>query len=101
MDPVLSGFDWDKGNLEKCQKHGVLIAEIEALFARPLAIRPDDAHSLTEQRFLAVGKGRAGRPVFLVFTLRERSGRVYVRPIAARYMHKREIKRYEKENPGL
>jgi len=101
MDLVLSGFDWDTGNLEKCRKHGVSIAGIEALFARPLAVRADDAHSLAEQRFIAVGRGRAGRPIFLVFTLRKRGGHTYVRPIAARYMHKKEIRRYEKENPGL
>jgi uncharacterized DUF497 family protein len=101
MDAALSGFDWDRGNREKCQKHGVSIAEIEALFAQPLAVRPDDAHSGSEQRFLAVGRGAGGRAIFLVFTLRRRGGRTYVRPITARYMHKREFQRYEKENPGL
>ena len=29
----VQGFDWDGGNRAKCQKHGVSIAEIEALFA--------------------------------------------------------------------
>jgi hypothetical protein len=33
-----SGFDWDSGNLEKCQKHGVSADIIEALFDRPVAI---------------------------------------------------------------
>lgn len=98
---VISGFDWDEANLTKCRKHGVSTAETEAMFARPVAIRPDDAHSLAEQRFLAVGKGGAGRWIFLVFTLRKRGGRTYVRPVTARYMHKKEIRRYEKENPGL
>ena len=26
------GFDWDDGNRDKCQKHGVSIGEIERLF---------------------------------------------------------------------
>ena len=101
MRVAISGFDWDEGNRAKCQKHGVSTAEIEALFARPLAIRPDDAHSIVERRFLAVGKGKAGRSIFLAFTLRERDGRIYVRPITARYMHKKEVRRYEKENPEI
>lgn len=101
MDDALSGFDWDERNRQKCRKHGVSIAEIEALFVRPLAIRRDDAHSATERRFTAIGKGMAGRTIFLVFTLRKREGRSTIRPISARYMHKKEIRRYEKENPGL
>lgn len=28
----IAGFNWDNGNSEKCQKHGVSIEEIEALF---------------------------------------------------------------------
>ena len=30
------GFDWDRGNRAKCQKHGLSIALIESLFAGPL-----------------------------------------------------------------
>jgi uncharacterized DUF497 family protein len=33
MADVPDGFDCDDGNREKCQKHGVAIAEIEAFFA--------------------------------------------------------------------
>ncbi len=35
------GFDWDSGNRDKCQKHGVSIAEIEGLFAKPVLVLPD------------------------------------------------------------
>jgi len=31
MLPV-AGFDWDDGNHDKCQRHGVSIVEIETLF---------------------------------------------------------------------
>jgi hypothetical protein len=99
--PALSGFDWDDGNRGKCLKHGVSVAEVEALFTRPLAIRPDARHSGAEQRLLAIGKGKAGRGIFLVFTLRVRDGKTFVRPISARYMHKKEIEHYEKENPAV
>ena len=101
MAEGLFGFDWDAGNRAKCQKHGVSIAEIESLFTRPLAIRPDRAHSRTEQRVIAVGGGKAGRMIFLAFTFRERGGKTYIRPISARYMHKHELEAYEKENPDL
>jgi uncharacterized DUF497 family protein len=34
--------------------------------------------------------------VFVVFTIRMRNGREVVRPLSARYMHRREIERYER-----
>ena len=36
-----------------------------------------------------------------VFTLRRTGDELLVRPISARYMHKKEIDAYEKENPDL
>ena len=101
MDIVVAGFDWDAGNREKCRKHGVSRAEIEALFAGPLAIRQGEIHSATESRFIAVGRNAVGRWIFLVFTYRRRGGKTYIRPIGARYMHRKEVSHYEKENPEL
>jgi len=43
----------------------------------------------------------AGRHVFLVFTVREKKGKRYIRPVSARYMHRKEMKAYEKENPDV
>jgi len=37
--------------------------------------------------------------MFVAFTFRERLGRRLIRAISARYMHKKEIAAYEKENP--
>jgi hypothetical protein len=96
----IDGFDWDAGNREKCRKHGVLAA-IEALFTRRIALLPDHRHSDTEARYRAIGWDDDRRAVFVVFTMRRRGGRTLLRPISARYMHKKEIERYEKENPGL
>ena len=95
------GFDWDDGNRAKCQEYGVSPAEIEGLFDRPLLIIPDEAHSRNERRLRAIGKTARGRSVFLVFTIRARSGKRLVRPITARFMHKKEVMSYEKENPDL
>jgi uncharacterized DUF497 family protein len=94
------GFDWDRGNRAKCQKHGLSVALIESLFAQPLAIIPSAADSQEERRFCAVGQTGNGRRVFLVFTLRRKGDEQLIRPISARYMHKKEIESYEKENPG-
>ena len=95
------GFDWDRGNSAKCQKHGLSIALIENLFARPLAIIPSADDSREEHRFCAVGQTGNSRRVFLVFTLWDKDDKQLIRPISARYMHKKEIESYEEENPGV
>jgi len=95
------GFDWDMGNRAKCEKHGLSVSAVESLFSRPLAILPDTAHSEDERRFRAIGRADNGRGVFIVFTLRRRGEEVLIRPISARYMHKKEIEAYEEENPDL
>jgi uncharacterized protein len=92
-----NGFEWDHGNSAKCQKHGVSIEEIESAFQATMSVFPDPAHSQQEERFYAIGVANTGRHVFIVFTLRERSGEIFIRPISARYMHQKEIDHYEKE----
>ena len=85
-----SGFDWDRGNLEKCQKHGISAKLIESVFDRPVAILPDKTHSRTEQRLRAIGKTAEGRAIFLVFTLRRRATiSSYVRSARVTCMTKR------------
>ena len=93
----VAGFDWDLGNRAKCAKHGVTVAEIEGLFRGPVSVFPDPAHSTTEERFKAIGRTEAGRMVFVVFTLRTLRERTLIRPISARYMHRKEIAAYEEE----
>ncbi len=68
---------------------------------RTVYLLPDAGHSLTEERLWAIGKTDAGRYVFVVFTFREQDGIRLIRPISARYMHRKEIDAYEKENPEL
>jgi len=95
------GFDWDKGNRKKCQKHGVSVEVTEGVFNRPVIILPDEAHSKGEQRFRAIGRTVEGRGMFIVFTLRRRDDEVLLRPISVRYMHSEEVAGYEKENPDF
>ena len=100
MTPGFSGFDWDDGNREKCRKHGVSIGEIESLFQGPISVLPDPRHSRAETRFKAIGRSERGRHILIVFTLRRKRSETLIRPISARYMHKKEIEHYEKEIAG-
>jgi uncharacterized protein len=97
MELEIVGFDWDDANREKCQKHGVSLAAIESLFHREIAVFSDADHSQNEERFKAIGKTDAGRPVLIVFALRKRNSETFIRPISARHMHQKEIDYYEKE----
>jgi uncharacterized DUF497 family protein len=97
MIPTVVRFDWDRGNREKCRKHGVSIAGIERLFHSPLGVFPDPEHSEREERFKAIGRTEDGRAVLVVFTLREHDGETLIRPINACYMRRKEIDYYEKE----
>ncbi len=95
MSITVEGFDWDEGNVTKCQKHGVTLEEIEEFFQTQLYVAPDIKHSQDESRFLAVGRSPTGRPMFVVFTLRNN----LIRPISARYMHMKEAQQYEQISP--
>lgn len=98
MLPALDfeGFDWDDGNTDKCRKHGVTLAEIEALFDSAPLVSADPEHSRQEERLRAVGQV-GDRHLFVAFTMRTRYARRLVRPISARYMHREEIERYERQ----
>lgn len=91
------GFDWDDGNAGKCAKHGVSTAEIEQLFYGVALVGPDPAHSSVEQRLRAIGVTAKGRSIFVVFAMRRRGRLLLIRPISARYMHKKETLAHEKE----
>ena len=91
----IGGFDWDAGNRNKCRKHGVSLADIEAFFRGQIGVHPARI-SNKEERFIAIGSTAEGRHILVVFTLRTRNGKTLIRPISARYMHRREVAHYEK-----
>ena len=95
MEVKAAGFDWDRGNRAKCQKHGVSIEDVEYLMKSGPRIVPDVKHSRKEDRFIAIGRSLKGRPMFVAFTIREKDGERFIRPVSARYMHKKESERYE------
>ena len=88
------GFDWDDGNIAKCQKHGMSQDDIESVFFDIVQVAQDVGHSQSEPRQLAIGRTTAGRAAFVVFTLRTLEQATLVRPLSARYMHDKEFKRY-------
>ena len=92
----VGGFDWDSGNWPKCGKHGVSREEIEAVFHSAETIYLDDkVHSRSERRWLAISKTVPGHHGLLVgFTFRQRDGRSLIRPISARFMHRKEVGQY-------
>src|SRR3954469_4271094 len=91
----VAGFEWDEGNWPKCGKHGVSRAEIESVIAAARFMVDDP--SPREKRYRTAGRAPTGRHVFVVFTYRECGGSIRVRPISARYMHRKEIESFEKE----
>lgn len=102
MTVAVEGFDWDDGNRQKCQKHGLSIDEIEYVVSHAETLIVHDAkNSATESRLIAVGRTRHGRYAFVAFTPRTRDGRLLLRPISARYMHRKEVAKYEKESSSL
>jgi uncharacterized protein len=54
-----------------------------------------------ERRFRAIGTTSKKRNAFVVFTQRNSGNGVLIRPISARYMHKREVESYEKNYPDV
>ena len=77
---------WKRG-----EKHRVSAPECEQVFFnKPLITGSDKKHSQKEVRFYALGQTDAGRPLFVVFTVREN----LIRVISARDMNKKERKVY-------
>jgi hypothetical protein len=74
------------------RKHRVSFDEAVTVFADPLhATRPDNEHSLDEQRFITAGQSTRGRILFVVYTESDSS----VRLIGARVATATERKQYE------
>jgi hypothetical protein len=88
------GFDWDAGNRGKNTKHGVSPREAEEVFfVEPLHVTPDETHSVSEQRYRALGKTLEGRFLTLICTLRAEGA--LIRIISARDMHRKERALYD------
>lgn len=82
-DPQKAQTNW--------QKHGVSFAEAELMFFDPLAIHDVDPDSISEERFIGLGIGNAGRLLVVVYTMHGDA----VRLISARRATRQEAKAYE------
>jgi hypothetical protein len=92
----VDGFDWDNGNIEKCQKHGLDIRLIEDVFALNPLVVPDESYSQKEPRFIALG-AYGDKWVFVAFTIRAIEGKMFYRVISARFAREKEVRKiYEK-----
>ena len=91
------GFDWDRGKSEKIIGHGLTQKQVETVLLGDVYLVPDPTHSAFEQRYSAIGQDEVGRYVFVVVTFRRFLGALLIRPISARYMHRKEVGKYEEE----
>jgi uncharacterized DUF497 family protein len=91
----ITGFDWDKGNVRKNEKHSVSMAESEQVFFNaPLLVVEDDKHSIQELRFHALVKTDDSRLLHITFTKRHNEEKIRI--TSARDMHRKERTVYEK-----
>ncbi len=85
-------FEWDKGNIEKPQKHGVTLTETEeAFFDEHKVAFTDWKHSAGEPRATLLGKTKKGRLLNLTYTIRVKK----VRVITARPTNRKEVLLYK------
>ncbi len=93
----IDGFDWDSSNeFKNKEKRDISKEKIEEFFRSKIRVGPDIRHSQKEDRFIAIGRGPDGKPMFVAFTFRIQDGLKLIRPISARFMHAKEIQKYEK-----
>lgn len=88
------GFLWDKGNFDKnWLKHKVTNQECEEVFFdQNKKTYKDQLPSAKEKRFILLGKTKAKRFLYVVFTIRKKR----VRIISARVINRKEVKFYGK-----
>ena len=89
----IRGVEWDQGNWPKCGKHGATKDEI-AYVLEHTTFRVQDPYA-DEERYNTAHPAMTGRHIFVAYTYRERADGVYLRPISARPMHEKEVKKYE------
>ena len=75
------------------EKHEITKEETEQIFFNePLKVFEDIKHSRIEKRLVAYGKTDEGKPLAVIFTLRQGK----IRAISTRNQSKKERKTYEK-----
>ena len=87
-------FEWDSQKARSnLAKHGVGFQEASTIFGDPLSLTiPDPEHSLSEKRYITVGRAFSGKLLVVVHTERGDN----IRIVSARRASRRERKFYEK-----
>ena len=87
-------FEWDSRKARSnLAKHGVGFQEASTIFGDPLSLTiPDPEHSLSEERYITVGRAFSGKLLVVVHTERGDN----IRIVSARRASRRERKFYEK-----
>jgi uncharacterized DUF497 family protein len=90
-----AGFQWDRGNRDKnLIKHNVENWECEQVFFnRPLLVLDDPTHSVSGNRWAALGKTDTDRFLVVIFTKRND----LIRIISAGDMNRREREFYDEK----
>ncbi len=83
-------FEWDEGNLQKNEKHGITSSKIENIFNWHIYIAGKIEEVGTERRWLLLGELK-GKGWALVVTTREEKLRI----ISCRRQRKKEAEAYE------
>jgi uncharacterized DUF497 family protein len=87
------GIEWDptkaKSNLSK---HGISFSDVEPAFYDEFALSIPDPFSISEQRFILVGRDALSRVLTIAYTYRSE----HIRVISARPATKAERRTYEK-----
>jgi uncharacterized protein len=86
---VISGFDWDDGNVSHIERHQFTPEEVEEVFAGDYKVR-----RTRQKLYLALGETLDGRLAFIVFR-RLSSG--VVRVVTARDMDDRERRLFRRK----
>lgn len=93
VDKKTQEFEWDKGNIGKNLKHNVKDREAEeVILDEGKVIYKDELHSITEKRYVLLGRTKKDRLLYIIFTKRKNK----IRIISARDINKKEVDIYEK-----
>jgi len=91
-------FEWDPTKAKQnLKKHEVRFEQASEIFLDPLAISIfDEEHSADEDRWITLGKDRAGKLLVAIHTFSEKGeDACLIRMISARKATRKEIKQYE------
>jgi uncharacterized DUF497 family protein len=85
-------FDWDAGNFDHIDIHGVTPEETEEALLDPRRIHISSQHDSDEPRWAILGATEDGRVLFVAYTTRGD----LVRVVTARNATQRERRRYRR-----